>query len=176
MILHCIVCGKEMEAEKTTKKYCSNKCAYLASRERKKNKKELGLSNSMEERNCVLCSKLFLPKTPAANLRKYCYDCLPNGQTATRGFYAQAIKKLYGAKCQKCGYDKCIGALEFHHLDPTQKEMTISDDCSTIKIALEEAKKCILLCANCHREVHYNLLDISDIPLLKGGSIINDIN
>ena len=70
MILHCIVCGKEMEAEKTTKKYCSNKCAYLASRKRKKNKKELGLLNSMEERNCVLCSKLFFTKNSCRKFKK----------------------------------------------------------------------------------------------------------
>lgn len=61
-----------------------------------------------------------------------------------------------GSCCQICGYDKCHGALEFHHVDPTEKSFAISqhiaNPASWTKIAAE-MKKCILLCANCHREV-----------------------
>lgn len=61
-----------------------------------------------------------------------------------------------GGCCEKCGYDKCIAALEFHHLDPSKKDFSISQDGSTrsfekIKIELD---KCIMVCANCHREIH----------------------
>jgi hypothetical protein len=63
-----------------------------------------------------------------------------------------------GGKCIKCGYDKCLAALEFHHLDPSKKEFRISK-CSTSTINLkklfEELDKCELVCANCHREVEF---------------------
>jgi predicted transcriptional regulator len=63
-----------------------------------------------------------------------------------------------GGECVKCGYKKCIIALEFHHLDPEKKDFTPSSNMnmSWDKIK-EELDKCILLCSNCHRELHYGL-------------------
>lgn len=64
-----------------------------------------------------------------------------------------------GGKCEKCGYNRCIGALEFHHIDPTQKDFAISTTGSTrawSKIQTE-LDKCILVCSNCHREIHEEL-------------------
>lgn len=61
-----------------------------------------------------------------------------------------------GGKCEICGYDKCIDALEFHHLDPSQKDFGISYKGyvrSWDKVK-EELDKCIMVCANCHREIH----------------------
>lgn len=60
-----------------------------------------------------------------------------------------------GGKCQICGYDKCIDALDFHHRDPNEKEFRIGKG-NTMKWekVLEELDKCDLLCANCHRELH----------------------
>lgn len=63
-----------------------------------------------------------------------------------------------GGKCVRCGYDRYIGALEFHHLDPTAKEDGWSKkwtlEQSKIEAALEGT---ILLCANCHREEHHSI-------------------
>lgn len=58
-----------------------------------------------------------------------------------------------GGKCQKCGYDRCPEALDFHHLDPREKDFTISSRLGW-EAVVEELKKCVLLCANCHREAH----------------------
>ena len=60
-----------------------------------------------------------------------------------------------GGCCEKCGYDKYIGALDFHHLDPKEKDFSISNKlgCSWNKIK-KELDKCILVCSNCHREIH----------------------
>jgi len=59
-----------------------------------------------------------------------------------------------GGKCQLCGYDKCMRALTFHHIDPTQKEFGISSRLRKWEIIKEELDKCQLLCQNCHCEVH----------------------
>tara|TARA_Y100000022_G_scaffold124448_2_gene107779 strand:+ start:6311 stop:6541 length:231 start_codon:yes stop_codon:yes gene_type:complete len=61
-----------------------------------------------------------------------------------------------GGSCSKCGYDNYIGALEFHHLDPTQKDFTIAKvKLTTFGEKVEkELDKCVLLCSNCHREQH----------------------
>ncbi len=59
-----------------------------------------------------------------------------------------------GAKCQLCGYNKCLGALEFHHF-LNQKNFGISETgCTRSWQRIEkELELCVLLCANCHREV-----------------------
>lgn len=67
-----------------------------------------------------------------------------------------------GGKCQICGYDKCDSALEFHHLDPSQKDFGIGAKGYTrawSKVK-EELDKCILVCSNCHREIHSGIIDI----------------
>lgn len=67
-----------------------------------------------------------------------------------------------GGKCQICGYDKCDSALEFHHLDPSQKDFGIGTKGYTrawSKVK-EELDKCILVCSNCHREIHSGIVDI----------------
>jgi hypothetical protein len=62
--------------------------------------------------------------------------------------------ELKGGKCMICGYDRCVKALEFHHLDPAEKEFQITGKIRSWARIVEELKKCVLLCANCHREVH----------------------
>lgn len=59
-----------------------------------------------------------------------------------------------GGKCTRCGYNKCHGALELHHHADKSSDWTILRNFGWDRI-LKELKKCILLCANCHREVHW---------------------
>lgn len=62
-----------------------------------------------------------------------------------------------GGKCNNCGYDKCYGALDAHHIDHTTKSFTISGAHSrSWNIILEELDKCVLLCSNCHQEHHHD--------------------
>lgn len=56
-------------------------------------------------------------------------------------------------KCSRCGYDKYVGALDFHHRDPHTKIDGGLEKCS-FEDALTEAQKCDVVCANCHRELH----------------------
>lgn len=61
-----------------------------------------------------------------------------------------------GGKCEKCGYSKCIQALDFHHKNPTHKDFSISQ--TRLYYAWDKIKKeldkCLLVCSNCHREIH----------------------
>ena len=63
-----------------------------------------------------------------------------------------------GSKCCICGYNKCVQALQFHHLDPKMKDFTISKKSFSIEKLKKEVDKCILVCANCHSEIHANLV------------------
>lgn len=69
----------------------------------------------------------------------------------------EKLVEYKGGKCEICGYDKCITALDFHHLNPNEKDFSLG---SGSAIAFEKAKKevdkCILVCSNCHREIHHN--------------------
>ncbi|MFH0892578.1 MAG: hypothetical protein V1867_07455 [Candidatus Falkowbacteria bacterium] len=67
-----------------------------------------------------------------------------------------------GNKCAICGYNKCVQVLEFHHLNSEEKDFGISAKGYTrswnkVKTELD---KCILLCANCHREVHEGITQL----------------
>jgi hypothetical protein len=64
--------------------------------------------------------------------------------------------EIFGGKCCKCGYDKCLEALEFHHLDKSEKEEKPSQIILrwSFDRAKKELEKCILVCSNCHREIH----------------------
>jgi hypothetical protein len=67
-----------------------------------------------------------------------------------------------GGRCARCGYDRCVAALHFHHLDPRQKSFALSRRGATRSFAeaRAEAAKCVLLCANCHAEVESGYGDL----------------
>lgn len=68
----------------------------------------------------------------------------------------QMAVEYKGGACERCGYDRCIDALEFHHRDSSQKDFSISERGYTRSWASvrRELDKCVILCANCHRETH----------------------
>ena len=103
-------------------------------------------------------------KDHGTNLSSYCKEC-SNVQTLTR---QRNLKKdainYKGGKCVSCGYNKCQGALEFHHKDPLQKDPDYHSFKTVFNERLKiELDKCILLCANCHREIHTGILDIKEL-------------
>ena len=70
-----------------------------------------------------------------------------------------------GGCCQICGYNKCEAALHFHHLNPHEKDFTISSK-SNWEDIVDELDKCILLCANCHISYHNGLISLDTIIAL----------
>ncbi len=70
-----------------------------------------------------------------------------------------AVNK-FGGKCCICGYNKCINALEFHHIENKKEEPSYIIMRWSWEKAKNELSKCILICSNCHREIHYKFLDV----------------
>lgn len=79
----------------------------------------------------------------------------------------EKLVNLFGGKCISCGYNKYVGALEFHHINSSTKNFSISYGNRALEKSYEEALKCVLLCANCHREVGNNIkpCPIPSLPL-----------
>lgn len=59
-----------------------------------------------------------------------------------------------GGKCEICGYNKSLRALEFHHVNPEEKNFGIAGKTYSLDKLKKEADKCILVCSNCHSEIH----------------------
>lgn len=103
--------------------------------------------------------------------RKYAdrAEYLKNAVDKRRKLMRQKAIEFKGNKCAICGYDKCIKALEFHHVDETQKDFGISAKGYTRSWdnVRKEIGKCILLCANCHREVHEGITQLSVVRRIE---------
>lgn len=86
-----------------------------------------------------------------------CKKCISVATSKRRKKLKQLGVEFLGGRCIRCGYNKCIDALDFHHPND-DKSFGIADKGVTRswKKLKEELTKCILLCANCHREEHSN--------------------
>jgi hypothetical protein len=83
-------------------------------------------------------------------------EYLKKAVTDRRRKLKEMIIEYKGSKCQVCGYKKYAGAFDLHHLDHTKKEFGLSVRGLTrsLEKLKAEADKCVLVCANCHREIH----------------------
>lgn len=114
--------------------------------------------------NCTICTRRL-----AGRQRKYCSRKCKNADTNHRhqGYMAQqsrglqrklALLEKTGARCSACGYDRNSAALTWHHVDPKDKGFELdmrSLSNRSVRAIESEVAKCILLCANCHAEMHY---------------------
>jgi len=87
--------------------------------------------------------------------RARCRQCRIDRVSARRRWTKATLVEEAGGCCQLCGYAEHQAALQFHHRDPSQKTFALSlrGITRSIDALREEAKKCVLLCANCHAEV-----------------------
>lgn len=75
------------------------------------------------------------------------------------------LRSIFHSKCCLCGFSEVQEALEFHHVNPETKAFGISGSSQQTKALdaqLQELKKCILVCANCHRGIHQGIYQIPD--------------
>lgn len=73
--------------------------------------------------------------------------------------------KAMGGKCQCCGYNACNNSLAFHHIEPSKKDFSFGSTRANPQKwigIVEELRKCILVCNNCHGEIHAGVKNIPD--------------
>lgn len=88
----------------------------------------------------------------------------PQAVAERRRKLKQMAVEYKGGKCIICGYNRCLGVLDFHHLDPNEKDFGIASSGTTRSwdALKKELDKCICVCANCHREIHNNYINLED--------------
>ena len=103
---------------------------------------------------CVMCEKEYQYRRGYS--RERCPSCNSNHRRFVLKNKAIAYK---GGKCVLCGYSRCVRALCFHHKGFHKKDFTISGNhCRKWEVVKQELDKCVLLCTNCHAEVHSGLM------------------
>ncbi len=118
----------------------------------------------MKERKIMFCQihreTEFAERKDGSKIRWKCLKCETEATQKRREKIKVMAIAYKGGKCQCCGYDKCTQALEFHHVDPTQKDFGLGAKGYTRSWEKnkEELDKCVMVCANCHREIHYNII------------------
>jgi len=107
------------------------------------------------------CNKEFIPKTIKS---KFCSEkCRRQVQfSRLKTNRKELLVNKLGGKCSKCGYSKCIDALQFHHINPKDKHFELKKEnmLKGINSLLKELTKCILVCANCHIEIHNEMRSV----------------
>jgi hypothetical protein len=136
----CSTCGKLRDVKWDS--WCK-KCR----KEYRENRRKQGI--------CVDCGLYPISK----NSNSVCDSCLFRKSKSNRErrneCKTQAVNSL-GGKCFSCGLKTdCVDVYDFHHINPSEKDIEVAKlfHLSFLKV-FEELKKCILLCANCHRRIH----------------------
>ena len=95
-----------------------------------------------------------------------CPRCMSGGVAARRRRLKAILVAEAGGACVLCGYNRHPGALQFHHRDRAEKQFQLGSGGLTRSLAAlrEEARKCVLLCANCHAEVEAGLVGSDALP------------
>ena len=103
---------------------------------------------------------------PARHVRRErgfrCVACRSVAVTERRRRVKRQLLDEAGGRCVLCGYDRCVASLHFHHLDPETKRfaLAVTGVTRSLEAARAEARKCVVLCANCHGEVESGLADV----------------
>lgn len=92
-----------------------------------------------------------------------CAKCSGEAVTRRRRRVKQTLVDEAGGECVFCGYRRCVAALEFHHVRPADKRFSMSARgvARSMAKARAEARKCVLLCANCHAEVEAGMIRLT---------------
>lgn len=174
MIKICIYCDKEFQynSKMSRKKYCSIECVnndtnFITNRTKKikdtyqqrtiTNNKCVWCDNFLDSRRVKYCSKKCKSEEANSRLKAITRE---NTKIKARKIKTELISKK-GGGCKLCGYNKNIKALSFHHLNDKKFELTQTNIIKfNKKTIIDEANKCVVLCLNCHQEIHDTNINI----------------
>jgi transposase len=163
--------GKKFNKAPTTVKYWLSK--YNLKTKNKSFKDGYHHSNpkkvDIQNQFCSICNDKLTSENAyfRKNRKIYCPKCKNCTSKETKNIRKNSKEKAIeykGGCCNRCGYNKNIATLEFHHLNPLEKEISPSKLTNREwEVLREEIDKCILLCSNCHREEHQRIDDRIDL-------------
>jgi len=150
MINICEKCGESFYIKKHRRKQC-----YIC-------RPKLRFNSDALTKICIGGCNKELPNTSeyfkkqGKHLSPWCRNCTRENFRDRQNNLKKLAIKIYGHdQCHICGYNDCIASLTFHHLDPTRKDGLIKE--VSIDKLKAEISKCILVCFNCHQEIHGGL-------------------
>lgn len=154
----CKGCNKQFTSDEKRRKYCLD-CIPIGQKHY--------IDTPEGHRRCSRCSSIkpleefTRSSEEPSGYRWYCKKCSSQIVIARQQKQKAKWVEYKGGKCAICGYDKCNGALHFHHVISSKKDFSLSTyktkNWEDIK---KELDKCILLCANCHAEIHAGIISI----------------
>lgn len=128
-----------------------------------------GIDNTI--RTCPKCQETkefnndnFYIKKNNGKPHAWCRSCNDNITYEKQLQRKRKAVEYKGGKCCVCGYSHYIGALDFHHINPNEKTFNISKLRSySWDVIKNEVDKCVLVCKNCHAEIHHGLIDLNSL-------------
>jgi hypothetical protein len=112
------------------------------------------------EKSCNMCDIIINSNNKVKGKNRYiCKKCDSKRMIKRIQERKRDVVEYMGGCCSICGYDKCVRALEFHHLEPSKKSKDYDKNFDTWNIEKKKSEldKCIIVCSNCHRELHTSL-------------------
>lgn len=150
--------GKQLGYSGAGIRYHMKKYELFSSHKSIQDKKKVPIIDGKKE--CAKCYQILTIDNfnikPSGAFTSYCKKCNHEVKYSILKRRKIEILNIFGNKCSICGYDKCKAALEFHHTNPNEKEFSLSNAKTTnLDKLMLEMNKCILVCSNCHKEIHY---------------------
>ena len=134
-----------------------------------KNMPDFDPHNPRETYRCWKCSEYKSPDGfywKKSGKSSACKSCIAVLDTKRSKDFKQECVAYKGGECLSCGYSRCLAALEFHHIDPSEKDYTISTvRKGPLSKVMAELDKCVLVCSTCHREIHEGLKVVEMNPV-----------
>lgn len=113
--------------------------------------------------HCAQCNKKYYYTLIKLEENHICNDCKTDNKR--RAMKRRALAYMGGA-CWFCGYSKAVRSLHFHHINENDKEFVIARGKMDWKIVKTELDKCVLVCANCHGELHEGIIKFEDAKIV----------
>jgi hypothetical protein len=148
--------AKKEQKSLTTIRYWCNKFDIKSKHTSFKNSKS-------KSHNCLSCGETD-PSKFNGHKKSKCIKChTPQTYPKLKEWRKNTKLKLvegFGFTCSCCGLIDSPVVYDFHHLNPNEKDFTLSSNVKSWNVLVNEAKKCIMVCSHCHRKIHLSLVEV----------------